>query len=113
MGLSTHPVAHARNEPNATKRERNIMMNNKCIALAVILALAVACMPAQVEAQTKEQWATFLTELYVKDQFLNAAGLGNDWTSWAGTPQGRMGRLGLCLQLGHSLPRRKTLDGSR
>ena len=63
------------------------MMNNKCIALAVILALAVACMPAQVEAQTKEQWATFLTELYVKDQFLNAAGLGNDWTSWAGTPQ--------------------------
>jgi len=44
-------------------------------------------MPAPAQAQTKEEWAKFLTELYIKDQVINAAGFGNEWTNWAGTPQ--------------------------
>ena len=57
--------------------------NKKFFAIAMVVVLLAAAMPAQ--AQTKEQWAATLTELYLKNQFLQAAGLptiGQDLSAW-------------------------------
>lgn len=51
------------------------MMNKNFLALAMVVVLVAACMPAQVAAQTKADWTKFMMEWWMKNQFLQAAGL--------------------------------------
>merc|ERR1712224_638546 len=89
MGINRHhAVAHRPKpnpKPNTPKTEKDDEQQVYCIGRNPGTR---SCLHAcSSPSSDKRGMGQVLDRAYIKDQVINAAGFGNEWTNWAGAPQ--------------------------